>query len=149
MLCNQYIILSFIAVIAFGGCASASTKNPPASLVDEIVAKEREGLDALKVGNIAGFSNLTADDAVFIDPHGIASKADVMRNVAGFRLEDYSIENVKLVPLSDTSGLIAYDITEKGKSHGRQFSAKAYISALWVKRNGEWVCVFSQETPRK
>jgi hypothetical protein len=145
----QYIVLPFIAVIAFSGCASASTRNPPASLIDDIVAKEREGLDALKVGNLAGFSNLTADDAVFVDPHGVASKADVMRNVAGFRLEEYSIEHVKLVPLSDAFGLIAYDLAEKGNSHGREFSAKACISALWVKRNGEWVCVFSQETPRK
>jgi ketosteroid isomerase-like protein len=145
----QHISLLFLVAIALSGCASALTRNPRSSLVDDIMAKEREGLDALKAGDLVGFSNLTADDAVFIDPHGIASKADVMRNVAGFRLENYSIENLKLVPLSDTSGLIAYDITEKGNSHGRAFSAKAYISALWVIRKGEWTCVFSQETPRK
>jgi predicted protein tyrosine phosphatase/ketosteroid isomerase-like protein len=140
--------LSF-AAFALAGCANSPTRAPSGSLVDVIVAKEREGLDALKVGDLAAFSRLTADDALFVDPHGVASKAEVMKNVAGFRLEDYTIEDVRLVPLSSTSGLIAYKITEKGNSHGREFSAKAYISALWTKRDGEWLCVFSQETPRK
>jgi hypothetical protein len=145
---TQTLFLPLLAIVAFAGCATSSS-NPSVPLVDEIVAKEREGLDALKVGNLAVFSDLTADDAIFVDPHGIASKAAVMKNVAGFRLEDYTIENVRLVALSTTSGLIAYNITEKGNSHGREFVAKAFISALWVKRNGGWVCVFSQETPRK
>jgi len=145
---TQDLFLPLLAVLAFAGCATSSP-NPPLSLVDEIVAREREGLDALKVGNLKVFSDLTAEDAIFVDPHGIASKAAVMKNVAGFRLEDYSIENVKFVALSTPSGLIAYDITEKGNSHGREFLARAYISALWAKRDGQWACVFSQETPRK
>jgi predicted protein tyrosine phosphatase/ketosteroid isomerase-like protein len=145
----QLVLPLAFAAFAFAGCAGALTRAPSPSLLDVIVAKERAGLDALKVGDLAAFSRLTADDAVFVDPQGIASKAEVMKNVAGFRLEDYTIEDVRLVPLSSTSGLIAYKITEKGNSHGREFSAKAYISALWTKRDGEWVCVFSQETPRR
>jgi ketosteroid isomerase-like protein len=138
-----------LALLALVGCSTNPTKAAPTSLRDEIVAKERQGLDALKIGDLSAFAKLTADDAVFIDAHGIASKADVMTNVAGFKLRDYAIEDVKLVPLSDTSGLISYRITEEGTSHGRDFSAKAYVSSLWAQRNGEWVCVFSQETAAK
>jgi len=37
------------------------------SLEQQIVAKERAGLDALKIGNLEIFGNLTADDAVLVD----------------------------------------------------------------------------------
>ena len=96
------------------GCSSNPTIPTPTTLRDTIVAKERQGLDALKVGDLATFARSTGDDAVFIDSHGIASKADVMKNVAGFKVRDYTIEDVTFTPPSASSGLIAYRITEDG-----------------------------------
>jgi len=138
-----------LALLGLAGCAAVTPSPVQPSLLDEILANERRGLDALRVGDLATFGGSTADDAVFIDAHGVANKADVMRNVAQFRLSDYTIEDVQLVPLSPDSGLIAYTLTEQGTSHGRQFRAKAYISALWARRAGTWYCLFSQETGAK
>jgi len=70
----------------------------------------------------------------------------VLKNVAGFRLVDYSMDNVQFPPLSSKSGLITHKISEKGTSHGKEFTAQAYVSSIWAKRKGKWVCVFSQET---
>src|SRR5271155_3064421 len=122
------------------------SKATPDSLEQQIVAKEREGLDGLKTGNVEIFANLTAEEAVFVDAAGLATKAEVMKNVAGFTLTDYSIEDVRFVPLSAESGLIAYKIHEKGVSHGHEFTAQAYVSSIWAQRAGKWVCLFSQET---
>ena len=106
-------------------------------------------MEALKTGDLAVFAHSTADEAIFIDPHGLASKAEVMKNVAGFRLIDFSMEGVKLLSVSGNSGLIAYTLTEKGASHGHDFTVKVYVSSLWTYRNGTWLCLFSQETPAK
>jgi len=116
------------------------------SLEQQIVAKEREGLDALKTGNVELFGNLTADDAVLVDAQGSATKAQVLKNVAAFTLTDYSMDDVRFVPLSATSGLIEYKIAEKGVSHGKEFAAQAYVSSIWAEREGKWLCLFSQET---
>jgi len=116
------------------------------TLQGKILAKERQGLDCLKNGNLAEFASLTAEDAVFVDSHGPADKAQVVKNTSEFRLDDYSIEDVKFVPLSSKSGLIAYTITEAGTSHGKQFKAKVYVSSIWAERKGKWLCLFSQET---
>jgi ketosteroid isomerase-like protein len=116
------------------------------SLEQQIVSHEREGLDALKVGDVDHFGSLTADDAVLVDAHGPAPKAQVLKNIAGFRLTDYSMDDVRFVPLSATSGLIVYKITEKGVSHSRDFAVQAYISSIWAQRGDKWVCLFSQET---
>ena len=116
------------------------------SLEQQIVSKEREGLEALKVGDIEKFGSLTADDAVLVDAHGPATKAQVLKNVAGFTLTDYSMEDMKFVPIAANTGLISYKITEKGVSHGKEFTAQAYISSIWTERGNKWVCLFSQET---
>jgi hypothetical protein len=129
--------------------ASSDLSANQSSLEQQIVSKEREGLDALKTGNVELFGNLTAEDAVFVDAHGPASKAEVLKHVAGFKLVDYSMDDVRFVRLSAKSGLITYKINEKGFSHGREFSALVYVSALWTKRGSKWVCVFSQETAAK
>lgn len=115
------------------------------SLEQQIVSHEREGLDALKVGDVDRFGNLTAEDAV-LDAHGPATKAQVIKNVAGFRLTDYTMDDIRFLPLSATSGLIAYKISEKGVSHEREFVVQAYVSSIWTERGGKWVCLFSQET---
>jgi uncharacterized glyoxalase superfamily protein PhnB len=124
-------------------------KSGEASMEQQIVSKEREGLDALKAGNVELFGKLTADDAVFVDTHGPASKAQVLSNVAGFRIMDYSMEDVRFVLISPKSGLISYKITETGVSHGKEFAAQVYVSSVWAKRGSQWVCLFSQETGAK
>jgi len=116
------------------------------SIQQQIVSKEREELDALMAGKLEIFAGLLADDAVFVDAHGPATKAEVVRNVAEFRLVEYSMTDARFVPISAESGLIAYSINEKGVSHGKEFAAHVYVSAIWTKRAGKWVCVFSQET---
>jgi len=129
--------------------APSSTNDATASLQEQIVAKEREGLDALKTGNLDIFAKSTADEAIMVDAQGPATKAQVLKNVGEFKLTDYSIDDLKFVPVSATTGLITYKITESGVSHGHEFTAKAYVSSLWTKRAGRWLCLFSQETGTK
>jgi len=129
--------------------ASRDSVAKDGSTEQQIVSKEREELDALKTGDLELFGNLTADDAVFVDEHGPASKAQILKNVAGFRITDYSMEDVRFVPISAKSGLISYKISEKGISHGKEFTAQVYVSSVWAERGSKWVCLFSQETPAK
>jgi ketosteroid isomerase-like protein len=137
------------SVVAAPSVEFRESSDNDSSMEHRIVAKEREGLDALKTGNLDQFGNLTADDAVFVDAMGPASKSQVVKNVAGFTLTDYTMDDIRYVPLSGKSGLITYKISEKGVSHGRQFEAHAYISSIWTKRGKGWVCLFSQETVSK
>ena len=119
------------------------------SLQQQIVSKERDELECLKTGDLKHFAELLADDGVFVDDHGAASKSEIVEHTAEFRLTEYTIDDVKFVPISMTSGLISYKIRERGNSHGREFTAQVYVSALWAQRGGKMVCLFSQETTAK
>jgi ketosteroid isomerase-like protein len=141
----RLVLLGLLTVFLGSAQQGVSTD----ALRDEIVAQERAGLDALKTGDLTAFANSTADDAVFVDAAGPASKEQVMKNVGGFRLSDYSMSDVRFVALLADSGMIVYRIAETGTSHGREFTAKAIVSSLWVRRGGKWMCMFSQETATK
>jgi len=145
------------AVLFVGPSAAAADPASPSpsptteenSLGQQILSKERAELDALKAGDFTTFGNLIADEAVFVDALGTASKAEVLKHTQGFKLADYKIEDEKFLAVSADTGMISYYITEKGASHGKEFTAHVYVSALWTKRANDWVCLFSQETAAK
>jgi ketosteroid isomerase-like protein len=147
------LALSGLSLVSVNGITRAASRPAlqdanarDAAMQQQIVAKEREGLDALKAGDIQHFGDLTADEAVLVDAHGPATKAQVLKNVAGFTLTGYSMDDIRFVLISSNTGLISYRITEKGASHGHEFSAQAYVSSVWTERGGKWLCLFSQET---
>jgi hypothetical protein len=129
--------------------SGAKTGTGQGSLQEQVVAQERKELDAIKIGNMDLFASLIAEEAVFVDARGTAGKAEVVRNTAHFKLLEYTMEDVKFVPISANSGVIAYKLVQKVASHGQELTSQAYASAIWIERGGKWVCVFSQETAAK
>lgn len=143
------VVVLFVAgslIAALGGNAPSAPAESADSLRDAILEHEKKELDCLKTGNMDLFASLIADEAVFVNPRGQAGKAQVVKNTSEVHLEEYTIEDVRFVPVSPESGLISYELTQKGTSHGRSFSSRVFASALWVKRGNQWVCLFSQET---
>ena len=126
---------------------SAMTQAP--DLQQQIVAKEREELEALKAADYQKFADLIADDAVFVAPQGMAAKSEVVENVRDFKLLDFTMSDIRFVPLSANSGVVAYKLTETARSHGQEFTTEVYASAVWIQRDGKWVSIFSQETPAR
>jgi uncharacterized protein (TIGR02246 family) len=131
-------ILLLIMLAAGLGCAQG--------MKEEIVAQERAGLGALKTGDIAAFGDTIAEDAVFVDASGPAGKAQVVKNVAGFRLKEFTMSDIRFVALSADTGLVVYLMDEAGTTHGKEFSAKVHVASVWSKKSGKWLCEFSQET---
>ncbi len=142
-------ITSAVIVIVIGFAIAGVATPANDSIKDQIVAKEREELDALKAGQIDVFASLLADEAIFLNSRGPAPKAQVVKNVGNFKLLDYSMEDVQFVPVGPRTGLIVYKLTEQIGRGDKDFMATFYVSALWTERQGKWLCLFSQESPAK
>jgi hypothetical protein len=136
-------LMSAIVLLAVVAIARGQNNE---TLQKQIAAMESRGLDDLKTGSYDDFASLTADDAIFMDSHGSATKTEVMDNTRNFRLSSYKMTNMQFVRVSSTAGVLLYQLEETGTSHGKEFSAKVNVSALWAKRGGKWLCLFSQET---
>jgi hypothetical protein len=119
------------------------------ALRDLVTAHESAGMKALIAGDTASFNASIADDAIFVDSHGPATKAEVVSHTGDFHLRDFSMADVRVVSLAPEAALIVYTLTESGTSHAHDFSAHVHISSVWRKQGPKWLCAFSQETAAK
>jgi ketosteroid isomerase-like protein len=129
--------------------ASATPTTAETSLEQQILSKEHEELDAQKAGDFKAFANLIADEGVFVNAAGPATKAEMLKRTEEIKLLGYDINNVKFLPISADAGLITYYIIAKGVSGGKEFHGAVFVSSLWKKRGNDWVCLFNQETSIK
>jgi ketosteroid isomerase-like protein len=113
---------------------------------DEIVAQERAGLEALKSGDVAKVGAAMTDDAVFVDANGILRKPELLKLLGDVKLKDYTMSDVRFVPVSPDNGAVSYTLTESGTRQGHAFSAKVFVSSVWVRNGRQFQCVFSQKT---
>jgi ketosteroid isomerase-like protein len=121
---------------------------------DALIAAARAGLDALKTGDVAGYEAMITDDAVIVDADGLERKPDLVKRLADMQLKDYTMSDVRFVPVSSDNGVVSYTLTESGTDHGKPFTAKMNVSSVWERGGGGfgrggYVCVFQQETPAK
>jgi hypothetical protein len=70
----------------------------------------------------------------------------LVRNEGNFTIKDYTMENIKVVELSQDSALLTSKFVQKGKYQGKDYSTRGYSSSVWVKRGGKWLCAFSLVT---
>jgi len=114
------ILLSSLFMVAFAlHAARPSAPRGSDALQQQIVAKEHEEFDAPKAGNHQAFANLIADGAIFVDPRGHGTKAEVVEHTAEFKLLDYIMEDIRFVQVAPDAGVVAYKLTEKGNAHAR------------------------------
>jgi hypothetical protein len=133
-----------IVLLIVSTCAVAH-----ADLKDQVVAKEREELEALKSADYEKFASLIADDAIFLNAGGPGTKAQVVENSSHFKLLEFAMDDINFVPLTANSGIVIYKLTQKASSGGHEFTSVVHASATWIERDGKWVSVFSQETPAR
>ncbi len=113
---------------------------------DQIIAGERAELEALKSGDMATVGAALTDDAVFVDANGILRKPELLKLLGDMKLKDYTMSDVRFVPVSPDNGVVTYTLTESGTRQGQAFSAKLFVSSAWVRNGRQFQCVFSQQT---
>jgi ketosteroid isomerase-like protein len=112
------------------------------------VAKEKEDWEALKNKDKAAAARLLADDFVGMYDTGYSTKSEWLKQIDGrYTVDDYRIEDVKVLRPNPTTTLLLYKATCKGTGEWSAFCSRPeYISDLFVERNGQWVALFSQDT---
>lgn len=112
----------------------------------DIGRRELELKKALRTGNSEVFSELTAEDTIFIDSRSRTTRKDAIKNAYDVTLSASVIAGIKLEWLSPTSGYIVSKLTRRYISQGEEVIKVVYVSSIWVQRAGQLVCIFRQET---
>jgi len=122
-----------------------ATEFPPDSF---FIAKEKEDWEAIKNRDKAAATRLLADDFVGMYDFGFFNKSEWVKQLDDhYTVDDYTIENAKVLHPSATTALLLYTSNCKGTGAWADFcSHTSRISDLFVERNGQWLGLFSQDT---
>jgi hypothetical protein len=112
----------------------------------ELLDRETRVWRALVAGDGATDERLLSDDFLGVYPTGFANRADHVAQLDdGPTMSAFSITDARMMELADAVVLLAY------RAEYRRVDAThdevMYISSVWAHRGGDWVNVFSQDTP--
>jgi hypothetical protein len=130
--------------------ATSEAKPPAMPSEADIIAKEKTTWDLVKKKDWAAFEKMLASDFVEVLNDGVHDRAQVLANLKDFDLSDVTYADWKFLPIDTDAALLTYSATLKGTYKGEAVPAGPYrLASGWVKRNGEWVTIYYQETMAK
>ena len=131
---------------------NATTEAKPAAMPSEadIIAKEKATWDLVKKKDWAAFEKMVASDFVEVMSDGVHERAHVLTNLKDFDVSDVTYADWNFVPINTGAALVTYSATLKASYKGQPIPEGPYrLASAWVKRNGEWVTIYYQETLAK
>jgi hypothetical protein len=114
--------------------------------IEHFVRLESEVWQALVDGDGDADGRLLSDDFLGVYTVGFADRAAHVAQVgSGPTVTDYALREARLMVLADDMVLLAY----KAEFHrpGEADAESVLISSIWQERDGNWVNIFSQDTP--
>jgi hypothetical protein len=113
--------------------------------LDEIIALETAVWTALRDGDAAADARLLAHDFLGVYPTGFAGVDDHAGQLdSGATVASFRIDEPHLKVLTDDHVLLAYEATYQRPDCPEE---RMYVSSIWSRRDGDWINVFSQDTP--
>jgi hypothetical protein len=104
--------------------------------------------EALKLKDKKAYAALLADDyeGVEVDGRGERNKIQAINELVATNVFNYTLWGFKLIPAGPDAALAIYEVTMEFPPKSQIRYSRVYISALWMKRAGDWKEVHYQET---
>jgi hypothetical protein len=117
--------------------------------LDALIELETRVWDALRRGDADADGQLLAEDFLGVYSSGFANRSDHVGQLAnGPTVAEFELRDARLMVLSESDALLSYRADwRRLSSAGPGPVESMYISSLWSRRAGEWVNVFSQDSP--
>jgi hypothetical protein len=115
-------------------------------LEQELITAEREGWEALASGRGGEhYRQHLAANAVMAFPFGVMSREEAIDAMeAAPPWSSFELVDPKVVELSPDSGIVVYRVSA-GRAGEEPYAAIA--SSTFVRRDGQWLLVFHQQSP--
>jgi hypothetical protein len=121
------------------------------SIENELRELEEKGWAAISVGDGDFYRGLVTDRTVCVEPDGLQTGRELADDIEANKspFDDYTLDDVKVLPLGDGSALITYRATIRLTE--ADFSFELYMTSVYERGGdgGDWKLVFHQQTPVK
>lgn len=121
--------------------------------IDDFIRLETSVWEALVRGDAAADRRLLSSDFLGVYPVGFANRDDHVGQLGnGPTVADFRLSGERLFVISNTAVVLAYradyrKVAQPGSPEPEPEPEAMYVSSIWCERDGEWVNVFSQDTP--
>lgn len=118
------------------------------ALTDLFQAKIKAEWEAIKNKDKKAYGDLLADDfqGVEVDARGERNKLQALNEMTETNVVNYTLWGLKVIPVGANGALVIYEVTMQFPPKSVVRLSRIYISALWMKRAGQWKEVHYQET---
>ena len=118
---------------------------------EELLKVERDFAAAVLSNDAEAIAKFLTDDWAIVDADGgVIDKARFLGAIKSGTLVHEEMELDDLTVRAHEDSAVVTTITStKGKFAGQEFAAQERATDFFVKRNGRWLCVFSQLTTFK
>ena len=147
MIFTTALLVVAASPIAYGQRDARATSGNT-KVEQEIRRLEREWFESYVRGDRAAFDRIVADDAVMTYGNGkVGNKSEAIAEIKAPADASYSLtsDDVKVRVYGDTA-IVTGRVTEKGTFNGRSLNSQSRYTDVWVRRNGRWQVVASQNT---
>lgn len=116
------------------------------SILDELLAMERQVWEALVAGDRAADTALLAPDFLGVYPSGFADRANHASQLdAGPSVLEYRITQARAMPLADGIALLSY-LAHYSRPAAPERNDAMYVTSIWRRAGHGWENIFSQDT---
>jgi Domain of unknown function (DUF4440) len=118
------------------------------SLQETLVAMEKQSWVAWKNHDANFFRGFLSDDHLEVGFTGVANKSDVVKSVESPMcvVSSYVVDNFHVVSLSADLAVVTYHESQDTKCNAVAVPSPAWVSSLYIKREGRWLNVLYQQT---
>jgi ketosteroid isomerase-like protein len=116
---------------------------------DEVRAFNALRNEVLLGNDAALVADQMTDDWVYIGPDGITPKADVIGWIASGRLAHHSMvaAGAERVARAGDAVVVTARMASSGTWDGVPYTADEWITDVYVRVDGRWLCALSQKSP--
>lgn len=118
-------------------------------LVEDFIRLETKVWQALADGDADADGRLLSDDFLGVYPAGVADRsAHAEQLLDGPTVRSFALHDARMLIVSEDAVLLSYRAEfERTAAPAGSQAQYMYVSSLWCLRDGEWLNVFSQDTP--
>ena len=117
------------------------------TIEDEIRQTMRAWDAALLANDASAVGSFMADDWIFVGPDGIATKADIVGHIATGRLTHTAFEAIGAERIVIHGGVVLVTSRRRtaGTWDGVPYTTHEWLSEVYEKVDGRWLCVLSHK----
>lgn len=115
----------------------------------QLIKMEKQAWESWKNSNGNYFKSYLADTAVIVRASGRFDKAQTVKSFSSGSCEvrSVSLDNFNLVMPQEKTAILTYKAVQDVTCDGTLLPSTVWASTVLIKKNGNWLATFHQETP--